>query len=318
MLTALIHGATIALALSASPGAALPEVAAGRIERVEGIDFGALPPRAVHVWRPEGLSADQRLAVLYMHDGQMLFDAGSTWNGQEWRVDETASALIAAGRTRPFMVVAIDNGGERRYSEYFPQAALDRLPAARREQLLGAGEASDRLRFAAAPASDAYLRFLVESLKPLIDSRYPTLPDPDNTLLMGSSMGGLISLYALSRHPEVFGAAACLSTHWPGGGDLEDPSLADALFAEFSAILPPTGRHRLYFDYGDATLDAAYPPLQARIDGLLRDKGYDEGNWSTRFFPGAEHSEQAWAERLDQPLRFLLPPVFPSASPAPP
>lgn len=163
--------------------------------------------------------------------------------------------------------------------------------------------------FSAVPYADAYLRFIVERLKPEIDRRYPTLRDPENTVVMGSSMGGLISLYALGRYPEVFGAAGCLSTHWPGGFDPDDSTLSNALYGLFADILPQAGRHRLYFDYGDATLDALYPPLQRRIDALLREKGYGETDWTTRFFPGAEHSEQAWAARLDQPLRFLLPPV---------
>lgn len=292
-----------------NPPAPLPEVASGRIERLTGLDFGTLPERPVDVWLPGDLLPGQRLAVVYMHDGQMLFDAAQTWNGQEWRVDEVAGTLVNAGQTRPFMVVAVHNGGAHRHAEYFPQQAFERLAAADRARIVAAQRGSGQRLFSTAPHADDYLSFIVERLKPEIDRRYPTLSDPDNTVVMGSSMGGLISLYALARHPDVFGAAGCLSTHWPGGFDPDDRTLSDALFALFADILPQAGRHRLYFDYGDATLDALYPPLQRRVDALLREKGYAKTDWTTRFFPGAEHSEQAWAARLDQPLKFLLPPL---------
>jgi enterochelin esterase-like enzyme len=149
------------------------------------------------------------------------------------------------------------------------------------------------------PVSDLYLRYLVEELKPRIDAAYPTLPERASTFVMGSSMGGLISLYAVEQYPEVFGGAACVSTHWPAGGN----SLVDAM----GAALPPAGRHRLYFDYGTETLDAAYEPFQLRMDEHLRAAGYRQGvDWETRAFPGAEHSERSWRERVHIPLRFLL------------
>ncbi|HYF63383.1 MAG TPA: alpha/beta hydrolase-fold protein, partial [Herpetosiphonaceae bacterium] len=126
-----------------------------------------------------------------------------------------------------------------------------------------------------------------------------------HTFVMGSSMGGLISLYALCQHPQVFGAAACVSTHWPIGGA--------PLVAAMAAALPPPGDHRLYFDYGTATLDAGYEPFQRQMDGLLAAAGYRQGrDCLTHKFPGAEHSERAWSERAAIPLAFLLAPAAPS------
>ncbi|WP_246327457.1 alpha/beta hydrolase [Candidatus Competibacter phosphatis] len=143
------------------------------------------------------------------------------------------------------------------------------------------------------------MQFLVEELKPFIDARYPTLSDSAHTLVMGSSMGGLISLYALIEYPDVFGGAGCLSTHWPIGEEV----LVDAL----GTALPSAGRHRLYFDFGTETLDANYEPWQQRMDEWLRTASYREGrDWSTRKFEGAEHSERAWRERVPIPLAFLL------------
>jgi predicted alpha/beta superfamily hydrolase len=116
---------------------------------------------------------------------------------------------------------------------------------------------------------------------------------------MGSSMGGLISLYALAEYPRVFGGVGAVSTHWPAGEGIVIDWLATQL--------PRAGAHRVYFDFGTATLDAQYPPYQARMDALMPGLGYRTGrDWLTRRFEGAEHNEAAWKARLDVPLRFLL------------
>ena len=147
--------------------------------------------------------------------------------------------------------------------------------------------------------SDRYLAFLVQELKPLIDANYRTLQGRADTFIMGSSMGGLISQYAMSVHPEVFGGAGCVSTHWPAGDGIA--------LDDFAAHLPDPATHRYWFDYGTATLDASYEPYQMRADEILRKAGYVEGqNWITKKFEGAEHSEKAWRLRVDQPLKFLI------------
>jgi len=147
--------------------------------------------------------------------------------------------------------------------------------------------------------SDRYLAFLVDELKPFIDAGYRTLPGRADTIVMGSSMGGLISQYAMSKHPDVFGGAGCLSTHWPAGDGIA--------LDDFAAHLPDPATHRYWFDYGTQTLDADYEPYQQRADEILRKAGYVAGqNWITRKFAGAEHSETAWRVRVHQPLEFLL------------
>ena len=147
--------------------------------------------------------------------------------------------------------------------------------------------------------SDNYLRFLVSELKPFIDKTYLTKPDADNTLIMGSSMGGMISAYAVSEYPEVFGAAACLSTHWVLG--------EGAAVKWYKNNWPTAGSHRLYFDYGTKSIDADYEPFQKMMDAVMRQKGYRENeDWVTRRFEGASHRPKAWRERLHIPLIFLL------------
>lgn len=122
---------------------------------------------------------------------------------------------------------------------------------------------------------------------------------------MGSSTGRLISMYAISEYPEIFGAAACLSTHWPGDFDSTDDFIPSAFLAYMQALLPNVKHHRIYFDYGTATLDAKYPRLQKLADEVMAAKGYDNSNWQTRKFTGAAHTEDAWHARLHIPLVFL-------------
>jgi predicted alpha/beta superfamily hydrolase len=247
--------------------------------------------RNVDVWLPPGAADGPRLPVIYMHDGQNLFDPSVTYAGVDWGVDEAMLRLMGATGLPGAIVVGIWNSPQR-WRDYAPQAPLEAQRGAPAWEALVE-------RAGGEPQSDAYLRFLVEELKPQIDAGYPTRPARAHTFVMGSSMGGLISLYALERYPQIFGGAACISTHWPAGG----AALVDAM----GAALPPAGAHRLYFDYGTKTLDAQYEPLQLRFDRHMRTAGYAPGaSWQTRKFPGAEHSERSWRERVEIPLRFLL------------
>lgn len=304
---ALLGLATACASVAQGAGTAPPpQVASGRIERLADFPSVHVPARHVDVWLPDGYPEGGPYDVLYMHDGQMLFDATHSWNRQEWRVDEVAGALIDAGTVRPFIVVGVWNGGDRRHVEYFPQRPFESLDAAQQAAQYAIEREPGRPLYAGKVDSDAYLRFLVDELKPAIDARFRVHRGRDHTFVMGSSMGGLASMYALAEHPTVFGGAACLSTHWPGSFALDDNPVPDAFHAYLQAHFPAAGGHRIYFDYGTATLDALYPPLQRKMDGAIAAKGYGDKDWLTREFPGAEHSERAWAQRLDVPLRFLF------------
>jgi predicted alpha/beta superfamily hydrolase len=276
----------------------LPQVEAppsgvlGTLNRHPSFASRFVDPRPVDIWLPPSyVTGTGRFPVLYMHDGQNLFDPQLAFTGVAWGIDRAIVRLSSAGTAREAIVVGIWNT-EKRVREYMPQKALE-VPEASSlkasfEQQQGSGALSDR-----------YLQFLVQELKPFVDGQYRTLPERDNTLVMGSSMGGLASLYALCEFPETFARAGCLSTHWPIGGE--------ALIAYLRRALPLPGAHRLYFDYGTETADADYEPYQMQADAVLRAAGYREGvDWLTRRFPGAEHSERAWRARVHIPLQFLL------------
>ncbi|MGL4747379.1 MAG: alpha/beta hydrolase [Shewanella sp.] len=296
----------ILLSSSFNVYAQLPQVSAGSIERLTSFPSAFVPPRNIDIWLPAGYDKQQRYAVLYMHDGQMLFDATTSWNKQEWQIDEVASRLIKAGKTQPFIVVGIDNAGENRHSEYFPQQPFENLSQAQQTALYQLQRTKNQALFSQQVYSDRYLKFLVTELKPYIDNHYSVYTDAAHTFVMGSSMGGLISLYAISEYPHIFGGAACLSTHWPGTFEQQNNPIPPAFFNYMQQKLPDPSTHKLYFDHGTATLDAWYPPFQAQADKIIKAKGYTSQNWQSLTSEGAEHSEHAWAARLDIPLIFLL------------
>lgn len=277
-------------------------VSSGSIKRFEKFASKFVDARNIDVWLPDNYSNKKRYAVLYMHDGQMLFDAATTWNKQAWEVDETVGKLLKEQKVKDLIVVGVWNNGEFRHSEYYPQKTLQYLPEETRDFIV-------KNSLKNKPQSDNYLRFLVEELKPFIDKNFSTRKDRKNTLIAGSSMGGLIAIYAICEYPNIFGGAAGISTHLPMVGDAKTPKI-ETVPASFRSYLeknlPKANSRKIYFDYGDQTLDAYYPPLQKRVDELMIAKGWTEKNWTTKFFAGEDHSEKSWAKRLNFPLEFLL------------
>lgn len=295
------------VAIIKTPGMAqLPRVGSGTIQRLEQFPSKYISARNIDVWLPEGYSASNKYAVLYMHDGQMLFDSTTTWNGQEWGVDETMGRLLRMHKIKNCIVVGIWNNGVTRHSDYFPQKPFEALPKTLQDSLLNEKRNGANPLFPVPVRSDQYLQFLVLELKPYIDAHFSTRKDRKHTFIAGSSMGGLISLYAICEYPGIFGGAACLSTHWPGTFSVENNPIPAAFVQYVNTHLPPPSTHRIYFDYGTATLDAWYEPFQRRIDGVMKRHKYKGRHWTTRKFEGADHSERAWRARLEIPLMFLL------------
>jgi enterochelin esterase-like enzyme len=285
----------------AAPGEPpLPQVAAGHLERIAAVAAPGLAPRHVDVWVSEGCTAARRCPVLYMHDGQMLFDAGTTWNKQAWNVADTVARLQREGRLGGLVVVGIWNTGTTRFADYFPQKWLAGITdEATRKVVMERG-------MAGGPRADAYLRLIVETLKPEIDRRFPTLPGREHTAIAGSSMGGLISIYAALEHPQVFGAVAGISTHWIGGYE-RNAAIPAAAAAYLREKLPPPGTTRVWMDRGNTQLDAQYDQAQALIDTVFAERGWRSGpGYRSTVFEGKGHNERDWAARFDQVLLFLF------------
>lgn len=286
--------------------AQIPKVAAGTIQHFAQMPSKYVAARNVDVWLPEGYSSSKKYAVLYMQDGNALFDSATMWNHQEWGVDEMLSTLMATNRIKDCIVVGIWNGGASRHSEYFPQKPFESLTTSQQEYLYKAKRNNAQVYFSERVQSDNYLRFLVTELKPFIDATFSTLSDKANTFVAGSSMGGLISMYAICEYPTVFGGAACLSTHWVGISETVNNPVPAAFMQYLLKYLPLPQQHKIYFDYGSETLDSLYKPFQLQVDTIMQQKGYTTENWLTKEFVGADHTENAWRKRLDIPLLFLL------------
>lgn len=283
----------------------LPEISLGTLAEAKPFESEVFRDRSVYVWLPPGYSNTQRYDVLYMHDGDMLFDANSTWNGQEWRVDEIVGSLIRQGKIRPIIVVGIPNAGAARHAEYFPQKPFEALSESVRTALYDRSRAPDSRLFAKDVYSDTYAAFIVNEVVPYVEGSYPANKGKEHRFLAGSSMGGLISWYTAMEYPDHFAGVISMSTHWPG--DMDGSSGAFFAFRDYiKAKLPNVSGTKVYFDYGDQALDQLYPPLQEQIDEVFIEQRYPKDDWMSLYFPGANHSEDAWSQRLAIPLQHMF------------
>lgn len=278
----------------------------GKIYRIENFKTKYIKPRTVDIWVPTNYSKDKKYSVLYMHDGQMLFDATTTWNKQEWMVDDVLSKLTSENEIDDVIVVAIWNIPAIRHADLFPKKPLLQLTEEEQKLIF---ENAHKLGYQFNLEdinSDNYLKFIVKEVKPFVDSNFSVFTDADHTAIMGSSMGGLISMYAICEYPKVFSKAACLSTHWIGFREFDNNPIPESFFKYISANLPDPKNHKIYFDYGTETLDASYLKYEYRVDETMKAKGYNHQNSRNLKFEGENHSEASWQKRINIPLEFMF------------
>ncbi len=282
------------------------QVSSGKIICLKNFTSEYIAARNVEIWLPEGYSKHKKYAVLYMHDGQMLFDSTHNWAHKEWGVDETIGSLIQQKLIRNCIVVGIWNSGMQRHDDYFPQKPFESLSQYQQDTIYRTKRFKSTAIFSGKIQSDNYLKFIVKELKPYIDSAFSVNSNRSNTFIAGSSMGGLISMYAICEYPNIFGGAACLSTHWPGIFTNENNPIPDAFFNYLANNLPDPKHHQLYFDYGTSTLDTLYAEHQKRVNNIVLKKGYSKSSFMSKVFDGDGHAEEFWAKRLFIPMTFLL------------
>lgn len=243
----------------------------GEVRYHRNLSWEGLLPRDVIVWLPPSYSTDptKRYPVLYLHDGQNIIDPATSFMGVDWQVDEVADSLIRHVLLKEIIIVGIYNTPDRR-EEY-----------------------SD------SPKGKRYMEFIVKKLKPMIDSTYRTLPGRENTAVMGSSMGGLISFLLAWYYPDVFSMAGCLSPAfiYNNGHSLK-------LVAEWNQSIPDI---KIYMDNGTENLERQLQPGCDTMLTLLQQKGFRPGHNLLWFQDiGADHNEAAWAERVWRPLLFFF------------
>ena len=272
-----------------------------------------LSAREIRLWIPSGFESSRAYEVLIAHDGQNLFDPGFSYGGVPWGLDKTLDRLIQQGRIAQVVVIGVPNAATR-FEEYAPEDPLRSLNPDLWRLAYGARTGSPATGDFPGLAN-RYLAFVFERVLPTSLQTLGLQMPATGVSLMGSSMGGLISLYGLCKYPAVVRQAACLSTHWPMTVNVEllrtaSPS-ADAVAQSYrdwlETHLPTAGRHRIYMDHGTLNLDSLYAPHQKKVDALFQRKGYAPGkDWSTRVFEGTDHNETAWAARLEIPMEFLF------------
>lgn len=253
----------------------------GRFEHIDDFSSATLGNlRHVTIYLPAGYDEhpERRYPVLYMQDGQNLFEGHRAFvPGQHWRLGEAADAAIGERTAAPMIIVGVDHAGPNRADEYTP---------VRSEKHGGGGRA------------DEYGTLLIDELKPVIDGRFRTLPDRDNTMIGGSSLGGLISLHLALTRPDVFGAAAVMSPSvWWGNRVVL--KTVDAFAGQ--------QRPRLWVDIGGRE------GMEALADARTLKDRLSENGWSDaglHYYEDrrADHSERAWAKRVRQVLEYLSPP----------
>jgi len=273
------------------------------IQVIDNLESAYVTSRTIYIRLPLDYDVEKQYPVLYMHDGQMLFKDLPTWNGQSWAVDSTINKLVSDQKIDDLIVVGIASLSTIRHANYFPEKPFLNVPLPLRDSV-AAARRGDQPLFGQAINSDSYLKFLVYELKPLVDANFTTKSEAENTFIAGSSMGGLISMYAFFEYPEVFGGAACLSTHWPGIME-QNEKIPVSFFNYLSARKSLLKGRKLYFDYGTETLDALYGPHQERVDGLF-ERSELGGKYLSRKFEGAAHREIDWASRFGEVMEFLI------------
>ncbi|MBK6545319.1 MAG: alpha/beta hydrolase [Saprospiraceae bacterium] len=276
-----------------------PVVAFGKIIRHEKFKSTFVKARNIDVWLPPHYDTTKRYPVLYMQDGQMLFDSTNSWNHKEWKIDETLTELIDRLEIKACIVVGIWNDSKLRRTEYCPEKAIRYLPKALSTYFI-------KNRLENKLLGDDYLSFLVKELKPFIDQTYATLTKPENTFIAGSSMGALISLYAVCEYPDIFSSAICMSTHWPVGLENKNENIAPYILMYLKNKIPDSKTHRFYFDYGTLGSDLNYRVYQLQADQYFKENNYTEINYKSLIFKGDDHSENSWSNRFSIPIRFIL------------
>jgi predicted alpha/beta superfamily hydrolase len=234
--------------------------------------------RDLIIYLPPGYNEQpwRRFPVLYLHDGQNLFDRATAFAGQDWNIQGSADYLIQSGAVEPLLIVGIYNTGKSRIYEYTPT----KVPK------LGGGRA------------DRYAKFLMQEVMPFVQQQYRALPAPSQTGIGGSSLGGLVSLYFGLKYPQTFGRIAALS-----------PSVwwHQRAIHRFAAAATPEPRPRIWLDIGTREGPRIVQDVEQLRDILLK-KGWREGeDLHYARVEGAEHNEAAWSQRVGPLLQFLYP-----------
>ena len=289
---------TFAAGAAAAPAFAALDAPQGRIETLAPLGSGL----RIRIWLPPGYEEGGRAyRALYMLDGQYAFASDS--EGANFAADRHVARLVAAGRIRPALIVAIDSleAPADRFRQYMPQTIYDQSEG-------GLRAAVDRELAGRPLLSAPFIRFLTTELKPFVDAHYRTLAGRRDTAIVGASVAGLMAAAAFVEGQQAFGRAACVSPNWPIYDErfIEHPQLLSIGPRYFARLGAPQGR-RLWMDHGTRMMDAGMAPHQIGIARRLAALGWRRGrDLETRVYRGAGHAFAQTAVQMDELLAWLL------------
>jgi enterochelin esterase-like enzyme len=259
-----------------------------RLQVVGGVPTGGARVREVLVWLPPGYddaaNAERLYPVLYLHDGQNVFEQLPGVPG-EWRADETATELIEAGRIRPLIIVGIPHAGAERASEYLPVRAIEGVPA----------------------RAEDHLEFLTREVMPRVERAFRVETGPEHTVVGGASLGAVISLYAATERPDLFGGVLAESIPTLSGAGGVWRSYLEGVTEWPRRVYVGMGGREAGTGSADDATNEAFIDWARSLDAMLAAEGLDESRRRLVIAPDAVHNEDAWADRLPGALEFLLP-----------
>lgn len=258
-------------------------LAGGSIERYE------FDNHIVDVWLPADLNP--KTPVLVMHDGRNIFDEKDSYTGKTWEVLPAIRDEVRG--PKPVVIALWGFSDLTRLRELAPQKILDN------HQEIWDGMPADYADAPGESMGDAYVSLMADAILPFVADKHGLELNPDRTAVMGSSMGGLMSLYALGQRPEVFGTAIAFSTHWPFGGN--------DMVNELTELLPDAASHRIWTDTGTIELDQYYAPFHKAAVEKIQARGYSEpDSLVAATYPNTGHHESYWARRVADALNWWL------------
>ena len=271
--------------------------------------------RKIQIYYPNNKLINSNTLFIFMNDGEELFNAADSWHNMEWGIDERIEQMNLSESELNFVIIAIHSAKKgnrffvdetKRYAEYFPKESIPYFDSGFKKRRYQEWINRNNLY---------YLEFLTEDVIPFVEDKFDISLNNKNLGIIGASMGGLAALNALIEHPDLFGFAGCISTHWVGIKPLEyfllplvgkidgDDDTANAIISYIEDNITNIDDQKIYFDHGTIGLDSLYSKPQRRVNKILDSKSKD---YKYLVFDGYDHYAPEFGSRFDSVLEYLV------------
>ena len=271
--------------------------------------------RKIQIYYPNNKTIDSDTLFIFMNDGEELFNAADSWHNMEWGIDEKIEQMNLNENELNFVIVAIHSAKKgnqffvdetKRYAEYFPKESIEYFDSSFKKRRYQEWINNNNLN---------YLEFLTEDVIPFVEEKFDITLNNKNLGIIGASMGGLAALNALIEHPDLFGFAGCISTHWVGIRPLEyiflphtgkikgDDDTVNAIISYIEDNIINIDDQKIYFDHGTVGLDSLYSAPQEKVNKILDSKSK---KYKYLVFDGYDHYASEFGSRFDSVLEYLV------------